>query len=228
MAACELPSKFQFLYPLDWSIKRKIETICKEIYRADGVDYSPEAERRSTSTPAFGFDNLPLCMAKTHLSLSHDPNLKDVPRGLPTFPSAIFRASVGAGFLYPLLGTMRTMPGLPTRPVFYDVDIDRKPRRSSGSSRSCTLPRRGHAEACPRFDFLPNAVVLLRRRISPRRPAWARSSGMRSAAGKPPRLPERQARSPKPRAPSARAAPGAQIKVGTGCHEWLRSWEGVG
>ncbi len=121
--ACEKPSNFKFLYPLEESIKSKIETICKEIYRADGVEYSPEAERKIELYTKLGFDNLPLCMAKTHLSFSTDAALKGAPRGFKVVISDI-RASVGAGFLYPLLGTMRTMPGLPTRPVFYDVDLD--------------------------------------------------------------------------------------------------------
>jgi formyltetrahydrofolate synthetase len=121
--ACELPTKFQFLYPLEQDIKTKIETICREIYRADGVDYSPEAERKIELYTKLGFDHLPLCMAKTHLSFTTDAALKGAPRGFRVHISDI-RASVGAGFLYPLLGTMRTMPGLPTRPVFYDVDLD--------------------------------------------------------------------------------------------------------
>jgi len=123
--AADKPSNFKFLYPLDISIKEKIETICREIYGADGVDYSPEAEAKIALYTKLGFANLPLCMAKTHLSLSHDVNLKGVPKGFRV-PIRDIRASVGAGFLYPLLGTMRTMPGLPTRPVFYDVDLDLK------------------------------------------------------------------------------------------------------
>ncbi|MFZ5908577.1 MAG: formate--tetrahydrofolate ligase [Chloroflexota bacterium] len=123
--AAEKPSKFKQLYPLELSIKEKIETICKEIYGADGVEYSPEAEAKIELYTKLGFANLPLCMAKTHLSLSHDAALKGVPKGF-TVPIRDIRASVGAGFLYPLLGTMRTMPGLPTRPVFYDVDVDLK------------------------------------------------------------------------------------------------------
>jgi formyltetrahydrofolate synthetase len=123
--AAEKPTDFQFLYPLEMSIKEKIETICKEIYGADGVDYLPEAEAKIELFTKLGFDKLPLCMAKTHLSLSHDPSLKGVPQGFRV-PIRDIRASVGAGFLYPLLGEMRTMPGLPTRPVFYDVDLDLK------------------------------------------------------------------------------------------------------
>ena len=129
--AAEKPSNFKFLYPLDISIKEKIETICKEIYGADGVDYLPEAEAKIELYTRLGFDNLPLCMAKTHLSLSHDPALKGVPTGFRV-PIRDIRASVGAGFLYPLLGTMSTMPGLPTRPVFYDVDLDLESDRVLG------------------------------------------------------------------------------------------------
>lgn len=121
--AAEKTTNFRFLYPLDWSIKQKIEIIATEIYGADGVDYLPEAEAKIELYTKLGFDRLPINMAKTHLSLSHDPNLKGVPKGY-RIPVRDIRASVGAGFLYPLLGSMRTMPGLPTRPVFYDVDLD--------------------------------------------------------------------------------------------------------
>ena len=129
--AGEKPSNFQFLYPLDLSIKEKIESVCTEIYGADGVDYSPEAEAKIELYTRLGFDKLPMCMAKTHLSLSHDPSLKGVPKGFRV-PIRDVRASVGAGFLYPLLGEMRTMPGLPARPVFYDVDLDLKTGRVVG------------------------------------------------------------------------------------------------
>jgi formyltetrahydrofolate synthetase len=121
--ACEKPSNFQFLYPVDQPIKTKIETICREIYRADGVDYSPEAEAKIEQFTKLGFADLPLCMAKTHLSFTDSAAVKGAPRGFRVMIRDI-RASVGAGFLYPLLGEMRTMPGLPTRPVFYDVDLD--------------------------------------------------------------------------------------------------------
>jgi formyltetrahydrofolate synthetase len=122
--ACEKPSDFKFLYPLKGtSIKDKIETICKEIYGADGVTYEPLAEKKVELYTKLGFDELPMCMAKTHLSLSHDATLKGRPKGF-TVPIRDLRASVGAGFIYPLLGEMSTMPGLPTRPVYYDVDVD--------------------------------------------------------------------------------------------------------
>jgi len=78
-----------------------------------------------------GFDKLPMCMAKTHLSISHDPNLKGAPTGF-TVPIKSVRASVGAGFIYPLLGEMMTMPGMPTRPAFFDVDIDPKTGKITG------------------------------------------------------------------------------------------------
>jgi formyltetrahydrofolate synthetase len=129
--AAEKPGEFRCLYPLDLPIKAKIEIICKEIYGADGVDYTPEAERKIETYTRLGFAGLPLCMAKTHLSFSTDPNLKGVPKGFRV-PVRDVRASVGAGFLYPLLGEMRTMPGLPTRPVFYDVDLDLQTGKVTG------------------------------------------------------------------------------------------------
>jgi formyltetrahydrofolate synthetase len=121
--ACEKPSDFKFLYPLDIPIKDKIETIATKVYGANGVDYTSQAEAKVRLYTRLGYDKLPLNMAKTHLSLSHDPARKGVPRDY-VLPISDIRASVGAGFLYPLLGEMRTMPGLPSRPVFYDVDID--------------------------------------------------------------------------------------------------------
>jgi formyltetrahydrofolate synthetase len=121
--AAEKPGNFKFLYPLDLSIKEKLELICKEIYGAAGVEILPEAETKIELYTKLGFSNLPLCMAKTHLSFSHDAAIKGAPTGF-IVPVRDIRASVGAGFLYPLLGEMRTMPGLPTRPVFYDVDLD--------------------------------------------------------------------------------------------------------
>jgi len=123
--AAAKPSEFRFLYPLDWPIKKKIETIAREIYGADGVDYAPKAEAKIELYTKLGFGNLPICMAKTHLSLSHNQELKGVPTGF-RIPVRNVRASIGAGFLYPICGDMRTMPGLPTRPAFFDVDLDPK------------------------------------------------------------------------------------------------------
>jgi formyltetrahydrofolate synthetase len=123
--AAEKPTNFKFLYPVEMPIKQKIETISKEIYGADGVDYSPEAEEQIARYTRLGFDKLPICMAKTHLSLTADAAIKGAPTGFRISVREV-RASVGAGFIYPLLGKMSTMPGLPTRPVFYDVDLDLK------------------------------------------------------------------------------------------------------
>jgi formyltetrahydrofolate synthetase len=129
--ACKKPSDFSFLYPLETGIKEKIETIATKIYGADGVEYSEEAEKKIKRYNRLGFDQLPICMAKTHLSISHDASLKGVPTGF-TIPIRDIRASVGAGFIYPLVGTMSTMPGLPTRPAYYDVDIDLETGRVVG------------------------------------------------------------------------------------------------
>jgi len=121
--ACEQPSDFEFLYPVEWSIKEKIEHIAKEIYSAADVTYTDKAEQQIANYEKSGFGDLPICMAKTHLSISHDPDLKGAPTGF-TLPVREVRASVGAGFIYPLIGTMSTMPGLATRPAFMDMDID--------------------------------------------------------------------------------------------------------
>jgi len=123
VAACEKPTNFKFLYDVNDSIKSKIETIATKIYGAAGVDFLPAAEAKIKLYERLGYDKLPICMAKTHLSLTHDPSVKGAPTGFRV-PVRDIRASVGAGFLYPLLGDMRTMPGLPSRPVFYDVDLD--------------------------------------------------------------------------------------------------------
>lgn len=123
VAACERPSKFKFLYPLDASIKEKIETIATKIYGAKDVSYAPAAEKKIKLYTDLGFSKLPICMAKTHLSISHDPALKNAPSGY-TFTVRDVRASVGAGFLYPLCGDMTTMPGLPSVPAGERVDLD--------------------------------------------------------------------------------------------------------
>jgi formyltetrahydrofolate synthetase len=122
--ACEKKSDFKLLYEDNASIKEKIEAIATKVYGAKDVHYEALAERKIRDFTEKGFDNLPLCMAKTHLSLSHDPKLKGRPTGF-TLPVRDVRASVGAGFLYPLCGAMRTMPGLPTHPAGEKVDIDK-------------------------------------------------------------------------------------------------------
>lgn len=123
VAAAEQKSEPRFLYSLDAPVKEKIEVLATKIYGAEGVDYSPIAERQLASFEALGYGKMPICMAKTHLSLSHDPKLKGVPRGF-RFPIREIRASVGAGFLYALAGDMMTMPGLASEPNAADIDID--------------------------------------------------------------------------------------------------------
>lgn len=123
VSAAEQPNDFKFLYPLDAPIKTKIERIATQIYGADDVAYEPQAEKQIREYEANGFGKLPICMAKTHLSLSHNPALKGVPKDF-TFPIREVRASVGAGFIYPICGDMRTMPGLSAHPVAENIDID--------------------------------------------------------------------------------------------------------
>jgi len=120
--ACEAPKDFKFLYDLDLSIKEKIETIATKMYGAGSVVYEKAAKQAIERFTQLGYDKLPLCMAKTHLSMSHDSKLKGRPEGFE-FPVRDVRASVGAGFLYPLCGAMRTMPGLPTTPAGEKVDL---------------------------------------------------------------------------------------------------------
>ena len=125
LKAVEKPSKMNFLFPDDISIKDKIETIATKVFGADGVDFAPQAQKKLKLYSDLGFGWMTVNMAKTHLSLSHDPNWKGVPRNYK-LPVRDIRASVGAGFFYPLCGAMSTMPGLPTRPAFVDVDVDLK------------------------------------------------------------------------------------------------------
>jgi len=121
--ASEQPSRFDFLYPLDRPIKEKIETIATKVYRAANVEYSPQAESQIADFEKAGFGYLPICMAKTHLSISDDPAIKGAPKDYTVTVREV-RASVGAGFIYPLLGEMRTMPGLGATPGFMKVDVN--------------------------------------------------------------------------------------------------------
>ena len=114
---------FKFLYNLDLSLEEKIKVIACKVYGADDIEISEEARIKLKKYKVLGFGNMPICMAKTHLSLSHDPALKGRPKGF-TVPIRDVQASVGAGFIYPLVGAISTMPGLPTRPCFFDMDID--------------------------------------------------------------------------------------------------------
>ncbi len=121
--ACDKPAKFQFLYPLEMSIEEKMRTIATRIYGAEDIGVYPAVKKKIKIFTDQGYGSLPVCMAKTHLSLSHDPTLKGRPKGY-RIPIKDIRLSAGAGFLYPLLGDMRTMPGLPTVPAGTKVDID--------------------------------------------------------------------------------------------------------
>jgi formyltetrahydrofolate synthetase len=123
LRAVEAPNYFALLYPDDASIYEKIEAIATKVYGAAGIELSPKAEAQRQQYEAMGLSHLPICMAKTHLSLSHDPQQKGVPTGF-TLPIREINASVGAGFLYPLIGSMNTMPGLATLPAFMQIDID--------------------------------------------------------------------------------------------------------
>ena len=121
--AAEEPSRFQVLYPDDMALRDKIRTVAEKIYGADGVEFTPSAARQIDTHEAAGFGRLPVCIAKTHLSISSDPKLKGAPKGW-TLPVREVRASVGAGFVYPICGDMRTMPGLGTNPAALGIDID--------------------------------------------------------------------------------------------------------
>lgn len=121
--ACSTPSTFDFLYDLNQPLTTKIEIIAKEMYGADGISLSPEAQAEIDRYEKQGYGGLPICMAKTALSLSDDPSKKGVPTGF-TLPIRNVRLSAGASFVYPLVGDMSTMPGLTTRPGFYDIDLN--------------------------------------------------------------------------------------------------------
>jgi len=121
--AAEEPSAFRFLYPDSATLREKIETVATKVYGADGVDYDLAASRQIDSYEHNGFGRLPVCIAKTHLSISSDAHLKGAPTGW-RLPVREVRASVGAGFIYPICGDMRTMPGLGADPAAYRIDID--------------------------------------------------------------------------------------------------------
>jgi formate--tetrahydrofolate ligase len=121
--AAEEPSGFHYLYPDDASLREKIEIVAREVYGADGVDVAPAAAKSLDNYERNGFGSLPVCIAKTHLSISSDASLKGAPTGW-RMPVREVRASVGAGFIYPLCGEMRTMPGLGANPAAHEIDID--------------------------------------------------------------------------------------------------------
>ena len=117
------PNTIDYAYDLDASIEDKVLALARRVYGADSVTWTAEARRRARFFTSQGWDKLPICMAKTHLSISHDPTLKGSPAGY-VFPVSDIRASVGAGFLYTLAGRIETLPGLPTRPRANDMDVD--------------------------------------------------------------------------------------------------------
>jgi formyltetrahydrofolate synthetase len=121
--AAEQPSEFEFIYSLEAPIAEKIEAVCKRVYGADGVTFLPAAQEKLKTFTEKGYDRLPVCMAKTHLSLSHDVTLLNAPTGF-TVPVRDIRAYTGAGWLVPLLGDMQTMPGYGVSPAAFNVDID--------------------------------------------------------------------------------------------------------
>ena len=121
--ACEEPSSFKVLYEDDLSLKDKIAAVATTVYGADDVEYSATANRQLDTYESAGFGHLPVCIAKTHLSISSDPSLKGAPTGW-TLPVREVRASVGAGFVYPICGDMRTMPGLGRQPAAMGIDLD--------------------------------------------------------------------------------------------------------
>ncbi|KAJ7342049.1 hypothetical protein JRQ81_008456, partial [Phrynocephalus forsythii] len=129
--AADQPNSFRYLYDLELPITEKIRIIAQKIYGAKDIELSPGAQSQVDRYSQQGFGNLPICMAKTHLSLSHMPDWKGVPTGF-VLPISDVRASIGAGFIYPLVGTMSTMPGLPTRPCFYDIDLDTETEQVQG------------------------------------------------------------------------------------------------
>jgi formate--tetrahydrofolate ligase len=121
--AAEEPTEYAPLYPDEMSLRDKIETVATRVYGADGVDYTPQASRQLDTYERAGFGSLPVCIAKTHLSISSNPTLKGAPTGW-RLPVREVRASVGAGFVYPICGDMRTMPGLGTTPAAMRIDLD--------------------------------------------------------------------------------------------------------
>lgn len=123
VAAANKKSNFNFLYELDWSIEQKIETIATRTYGAKEVEFHPLAKEKIHKLNRLGLNNLPVCMAKTHLSISHDPKWLGAPSGY-VFPVRDIKVSAGAGFLYALCGDIRTMPGLGSKPAGQDIDVD--------------------------------------------------------------------------------------------------------
>ena len=127
-------SEFKLGYSTeDMSIEEKVEHIAKEYYRAGGVEFSEQAKEKIALFTEQGFGHLPVCMAKTQYSFSHDANMKGAPAGF-TLPIGDLRLSAGAGFLVPLVGAFPTIPGLPTRPAYYEISVDTETEQIMGLS----------------------------------------------------------------------------------------------
>jgi formate--tetrahydrofolate ligase len=125
--ACERPNSFEFLTPSGTGLKEQIEAIATRLYGADGVDYGPQAEKDIARMDELGFGHVPVCMAKTHLSLSHDPLMLNRPTGY-RLPVRGVVPSAGAGFVVALCGDMQRMPGYGRTPAFHNVDVDEQGR----------------------------------------------------------------------------------------------------
>ena len=126
---CEEENDFSFAYELDQPIEKKIEDIAKNVYRADGVDFTPAAKKEIKELEELGFGGLPICMAKTQYSFSDNPDLKGAPRGFRIMVKKV-KVSAGAGFIVALTGNIMTMPGLPKVPAAEKIDVDNTGRIS--------------------------------------------------------------------------------------------------
>ncbi len=131
LKALQSPSDMKFTFPDDMPVEEKIREVARKVHLADDIEIAPAARKKIKLYQELGFDWMSVNMAKTHLSLSHDPNWLGVPRNY-TMPIRDIRASVGAGFVYPICGTMLTMPGLPSKPAFVDVDINTETGKITG------------------------------------------------------------------------------------------------
>jgi formate--tetrahydrofolate ligase len=118
------PNDFRFLYPLEDTIEKKIETIATELYGATGVDFSPTAAAQAKKYQELGYGNLPIVIAKTHLSITSDASLLGAPENWGPLPVRELRLAAGAGYVYAVCGEIRTMPGLSSHPAAERIDID--------------------------------------------------------------------------------------------------------
>ena len=200
-AAAEDPTRaFRLLYPDEAPLGEKIDTIATEIYGADGIELTPAAQKSLKLYEALGFGHLPVCMAKTQYSLSHDANLKGRPAGF-TVPIREIRLSAGAGFITPLCGEMRTMPGLPSGRAAR-TSTSTRTGTSSGCSRLASARRRGPVQACASPT----------RRPGRRRPPGRRARRDRPAiAMTPARPPDRRFRRDRFRRPGRRVGPSTSV-----------------